>query len=159
MDVLGGILMSIGDEIRRWRSVKCIAMPQLSASIGTPASTIYLWEKNRLTPNTKEITALAKAFGIPVSDLTGAAAPAQPEKKTEPPREDGAAAVLVPDAEHGSGFDMMLVTRVYHCIRDEAESATLVELATARNLLQESLKIVRSRIKELSDRKKTTASG
>ncbi len=148
--------MAIGEEIRKWRSVKRIAMPQLSASIGTPASTIYLWEKNRLTPGAKEIAALAKAFGIPVPELTGIAPPVQPEKKAEPAREDEMR--VAPDLDRGSGFDMMLVTRVYHCIRDEAECATPVELTTARNLLQESIKIVKARIKELNDRKKAAAS-
>ena len=148
--------MSIGEEIRRWRSVKRVTMPQLSESIGVPASTIYLWEKNRLAPGAQEIAALAKALGVSVSDLTGVAPPAPPEKKPSPVRRDEAPVVDF-DPERGDGFDMMLVTRVYHCIRDEAESATPVELATARNLLQESLKIVKARIKELNDRKKAAS--
>ena len=158
MGVAGeGFFMSIGEEIRKWRSVKRIAMPQLSASIGTPASTIYLWEKNRLAPGAKEIAALAKAFGIPASELTGVTPPVQPEKRMKPTRE-GEVPAAAPSSDGGSGFDMMLVTRVYHYIRDEAECATPVELTTARNLLQESLKIVKAKIKEQNDRKKAAAS-
>ena len=144
--------MSIGEEIRRWRSVRRITMPQLSEAVGAPASTIYLWEKNRVAPSTQEISALAKALGISASQLTGVSPPVSPEKKSEPPHRNETPAA--PEPERAGGFDMMLVTKVYHSIRDEVESATSVELATARNLLQESLKIVKARIKEQNDRKR-----
>jgi transcriptional regulator with XRE-family HTH domain len=153
----GGIFMPIGEEIRRMRDRKRVSMPLLSEAVGTPASTIYLWEKNRLVPDARDIEALARFFGVPVSALTGAPASAADEApETEPPRVAAALdAAQAPNA--GSGFDMMLITRVYHSIRDETENASHVELATARNLLQESLKIVKARIKAHNDQKKAAS--
>jgi transcriptional regulator with XRE-family HTH domain len=150
--------MPIGEEIRRMRNQKRVTMPQISEAIGAPASAIYLWEKNRLVPDAWEIEALARFFGVPVSALTGAPAPvAEAEISDRPDRPERTRPHMAsaPDAarapESGRGLDMILVTRIYHSIRDKAENASLVELATVRDLLLESLKIVETRIREYNE--------
>lgn len=149
--------MASGERIRKWRSFRRMTMPQLSEAIGIPASTIYLWEKNRLEPEEAELAALAQALGVSASELTGApvenalhtteAANDLPNETHEKPAEHRT-------ARHDAPFDLVQVTRVYHHIRDEADGASLAELTAARGLLQESLKLVRERIKELNDYKK-----
>lgn len=152
--------MSIGEKIRKWRSFRRMTMPQLSEAIGIPASTIYLWEKNRLTPNRQEIGSIAHALGVAVPEIADTAN--MPLEPSVLPRQEEAAPPQVAERElpeprqerSEDPFDMILITKMYHYIRDEVESASLVELTTARNLFQESLKIIRERIKELNDYKK-----
>ena len=158
--------MASGERIRKWRNFRRMTMPQLSEAIGIPASTIYLWEKNRLAPGGEEFAALAQALGVSVSELTGAPAadPQSAPQTAKPPStteiaDDRPGEACESPAEHRTirhdgAFDLVQVTRVYHHIRDEADRASLAELTAARGLLQESLKLVRERIKELNDYKK-----
>lgn len=157
--------MSSGEKIRKWRSFRRMTMPQLSEHIGVPASTIYLWEKNRLEPNGQELAAIADALGVSTAELSGHPQESAPATRSEAalPSNDtaesrpGEASFENRHPRVGGSFDMMLVTQVYHHVRDEADRASPVELTTARNLLQEGLKIVKERIKELNDFKKASS--
>ena len=162
--------MIYGEKIRKWRSFRRMTMPQLSEATGIPASTIYLWEKNRLAPEGEEFAALAQALGVSVSELIGtptedpaASAPqAAKAPHTTEAADDFPNEVHEKPAEHRTlrnddSFDLVQVTRIYHHIRDEADRASLAELTAARGLLQESLKLVRERIKELNNYKKAMA--
>ena len=155
--------MVYGEKIRKWRSFRRMTMPQLSEAIGIPASTIYLWEKNRLAPEEPEFAALAQALGVSVSELTGAPAEDSPKDAAQATRPQfttenaDAKPAEHRSVRHDGSFDMMLVTQTYNHIRDEADSASPAELTAARGLLQESLKLVRERIKELNDYKKATS--
>lgn len=134
----GGMTMAVGDNIKKIRLARGMTMPQLSDAAGVAGPSLFMWEKNRQTPTDDDVERIAAALGVEPHELTG----------RRPKREEPQPA---PTQQARGAFDMALITKVYNCVRDHAASADAVELATARTILHESLKIVKERIKSLEE--------
>lgn len=169
--------MTPGERIRRLRTARGMTTQQLAELCGVAAPVIYMWEKDKITPDADAFAAAMRALGVesepqacdpqacePIEHASDAEpeaierapaepAPAEPPVVHIPPRIPLASTTpKAPEARGArtSSNGVALIARVYASVRDFADTADAVELATAMTMLQESLKVVRTRLKQLS---------
>jgi transcriptional regulator with XRE-family HTH domain len=63
--------MAIPDNIKKYRELRKLSVPDLAKKMGIGKSGIYNWESGENTPGPESLTALAKALDCSVSDLIG----------------------------------------------------------------------------------------
>lgn len=168
--------MTPGERIRQLRRARGVTTPQLAEMCGVPAPTIYMWEKDRIVPTSAELAAAMRALGVtdevqdapPHDEATLEPAPDAVPRASErvsasqtihlPPRISLAPPPSVvkdaganASANEGGAFDIAAITKAYNVVRDFADGADVIELSTARALLHESLKIVKARLRQLTD--------
>lgn len=136
--------MSVGQNIKKYRSGKGLTHAQLAVGAGVPASTIYMWETGRIAPTSEQVDRLAEILEVSPDDIAERprAVRASEPNVTRLGGDDGPSPAASSAPASAPAFDLALVTRVYNVIRDGAPRADAVELATARSILAESLKLV-----------------
>lgn len=63
--------MGIGDEIRKRRKAKGLTQVELAKRLHLNGPEITRWERNKVTPDTKSLQAIAAELKCQVSDLIG----------------------------------------------------------------------------------------
>lgn len=63
--------MTLGERIKKARWIARMRQIDLAEKIGTGQNQITRWETNRATPRVETLAKIAKATGVPLSELMG----------------------------------------------------------------------------------------
>lgn len=63
--------MPLADNIKKFRELRDMNIPQLADKIGAKKQSVYDWEKGKYAPGKEYIDLLAKVLGVEVKDFYG----------------------------------------------------------------------------------------
>ena len=67
----GGVIMSIGDNIKKWRELRNLKQTELAEMVGVSDKTVSSWEINRTEPKMGMVEKICNALSCKKTDIIG----------------------------------------------------------------------------------------
>lgn len=136
--------MSTGSNIKKFRELQNLNVPQLAEKIGANKQSVYDWENDKYAPSKEYMDSLAKTLGVDVRDFYGDGN-VQPKQSAEQSKSDVPESVYKDLVEANSDYTLVPKT----ILREEYRIMLKSELDDRAKLLKEVIESKNNLIEQL----------